>query len=86
VLPWAEGDAVIVLLGAQPAAPGPGTLLVVALVVLAVYLLDCAIWPRVKHRACGGTGRLTSPMSGAERDCWCDRGRRRRWGARLLGR
>lgn len=71
---------------AAAAQPGGGTLLGLVLVVALIYLVDCAVYPRRKHGACGGTGKLKSPISRGERDCWCDRGRRRKLGARLLGR
>jgi len=55
--------------------------IVTAFVVLAV--LDYMIFNTRTHRPCKGTGWLRSPISGAMRRCYCDGGKRPRWG---LGR
>lgn len=64
------------------------TAVLLGLILLGVYAIDCWFFPRVPHGVCKGTGRIMSPnpFSKGERDCWCDNGRRQKLGARLMGR
>lgn len=55
---------------------------VVVAVVVAV-VLEYLIFDTRRHRPCGGTGWLRSPLTGAMRRCWCDHGKRKRYGRGL---
>ncbi|MCA1674658.1 MAG: hypothetical protein LC799_21530 [Actinobacteria bacterium] len=63
-----------------------GTLLVLALVLLAAYLVAVWWWPNTPHGRCSGTGKLRSPSGKKWRRCpGCGgTGTKPRLGARLL--
>lgn len=54
-------------------------------IVVGVIVLEYLIFDTRTHRPCGGTGWIKSPLTGAMRRCWCDNGKRPRYG-RGLGR
>lgn len=60
-------------------------LLVLALGVLILYLLACAVWPFAACRWCSGSGKKRSPSGKAWRSCGrCDgSGKRVRFGRRI---
>jgi len=74
-------------LAAATATPFPtGTVLALALLWAAGYLLACWWWPYAPHRHCGGTGKHRSPSGRAFRSCrGCGgTGRKVRAGRRLF--
>lgn len=77
--------------GAQPDQPirpweaTVGTLILLALGALLLYITACAVWPFTAHRPCHGTGKRRSPGGKAWRPCrgCAGTGRRVRVGRRV---
>jgi hypothetical protein len=77
----------VTVLAAAEQGGGSGSLLTGAVILLALYLAACWIWPYVDCGKCKGAGRSRSPSGKGYRRCSRCKGspERVRWGAKLIG-
>jgi hypothetical protein len=75
----------VLLATSTPHSWDPGSLLLLAAVLLIGYLAACAWWPFAACRRCDGAGKFRSPSGKAWRRCRRCKGSgsRVRWGRRV---
>jgi hypothetical protein len=74
-------------LSAHALPAGSGVVVLTTLLLIGLYLVECAIWPYVRCRCCHGGGIHTSPDEQHWRDCrsCAGAGKRHRLGRRVWG-